>query len=930
MKKLIKSVVDIRKGEIPLTLLMVANLYIILVAYYFLKPARDSLFLTKLGADQLPYVFILTALIIVPITSLYNRAGRHLKLNQLATVTTAAVIVCLVGLRFMIVMAHDWVPYTFYVWVSIYGVLMTSQFWLMANAAYDSSQAKRLFPLLGLAAILGAWTGGEVTSFVTEQFNVATENLLFVCMGIMLISIVLTNLTWRLTDRGPEKATTRKRQEERKTTSLRQLFGTIKRSRHLLLIVSIISITMIVASLVDFQFKAVTVQEFPDRADLTSFLGKFYGRLSLVSFLLQLVLTYRFLRILGVGGAIMLLPIGLVLGTGSLLVIPGLISVVLLRGADGSLKYSIDKTGRELLFLPVPLAVKKRTKVFIDMFVDRWARGVAGGLLLLLIYVFDFDADPMGAVRKIGFVVLAFLITWLAMALVMRKEYVNTFRRALEKRDIDPSDIRININEQSTVGALISALSSDNERDLIYALDMLSGTRNKELLQPASSLLDHRSPHVRCRALRLLHDLRDEEAVSKIKTMLDDEDSRVRREAVRFLFDYGGGEGGKLLVLLLNQPEPTVRLAGLAYIVEYQMDEFAYLIDDSLIQSFLSNKGDDGIPGRVEVARVLGGLDLEVARKYLKRILRDPNPEVVNEGLTAIGRLRYREMVPVLIKKLGEKQYRHGALNALTLFGVGVLGTLADYLIDDKVDLIVRRSIPRVIAEIPEQGSVSVLTRCIDMVEPRLKYWVVKALNRLNKKYPDLEFPRQEIDRAMMEETRSYYHVQQILRHCRDTDGDPAFQLLVRALNEKLDQNLEQIFRLLGLYYSPNDMYSAYYGLVSDQRQQQASAIEFLDNLLDHDIRKYLFPIIDETSARDTSEKGTEFFGFKILSRNQALSELIAGNDAWLKACAVYCAYSSKTPEIVEIVKKVRDDSDPVVRETAELITRRWYADKTE
>ena len=52
------------------------------------------------------------------------------------------------------------------------------------------------------------------------------------------------------------------------------------------------------------------------------------------------------------------------------------------RASELSLKYSLDKTSRELLYLPLPLGLKRRVKVFIDTFVERASRGLAGLELL--------------------------------------------------------------------------------------------------------------------------------------------------------------------------------------------------------------------------------------------------------------------------------------------------------------------------------------------------------------------------------------------------------------------------------------------------------------------------------------------------------------------------------------------------------------------
>ncbi len=102
MKRLLERVLNIRRGEFAVTLLMFLYNYMLLVTYYFLKPARDSLFLVKLGPEQLPVVFILIALIVAPITSLYSRAGQSMRLNRLITVTTVILIGNLFILRWLV------------------------------------------------------------------------------------------------------------------------------------------------------------------------------------------------------------------------------------------------------------------------------------------------------------------------------------------------------------------------------------------------------------------------------------------------------------------------------------------------------------------------------------------------------------------------------------------------------------------------------------------------------------------------------------------------------------------------------------------------------------------------------------------------------------------------------------------------------------
>lgn len=911
---------DIRKGEIGITLLMFLYIYLILVAYYFLKPARDSLFLVKLGFSQLPWVYILIAVIVVPITTIYSRAARSIKLVNLITATTVIIISNLIILRWLLGVNEPWVYYVFYIWVSIYGILTTSQFWLLANAVYDARQAKRVFVPLGLAAILGAITGAQVTSLIVSTFNIVTEDLLWFCVGFMAICIPLVYYIWHLSEAGDRLTKKPRRVSEEPREKFGQVFSAIKSSRHLTLIVGIITMTMMVASFVDFQFKTVASQAYPDKESLTAFFASFYGYLSLAGLFFQAVLSYRFLKWLGVGGSIMFLPAGLLIGTVGMLIAPGLVAGVMLRGVDGAFKYSIDKTARELLFLPIPAEVKKRTKIFIDMFVDRWSRGLAGVILLGMLALLDVEANPLYAMRILSIPTLLLIVAWMVVVFKIRKEYVNTFRKALERREIDLSEVRQSINEVSTVNALIAGLGSTEPRQIVYSLKMLEEVDDLELVWPIKPLLQHHSPEVRQLAARVLQRHGTEIVINDLRTILGaDPCLEVRLEAMQFLATHAPDGTHEFYKKNLDSAEASLRLTALATIANYGNERDRQMITDSFVQKLLSPGELASDSDRAHVVASLGKLGRLEFSSRIGELLTDTAPEVIRETITTIGLLKDREHVPWLINALGSKRQRAVSRNSLAEFGVTILGTLNDYLLATDIPFKVRKNIPAVMALMPQQASVDTLTASVGQVEPQLKYFVVKALNRLRNKFTGLKFNKSAVDSAFIEETRNYYEMAQALECHRDAADDGATKLLVKALQERLDANLERIFRLLGLYYPPGDIYDAYRGIVSQRKSQRAAAVELLDNLLKSDVKKYLLPIIDEVSPASIARRGEQLFGVNIRDGDEALALLIKSKDAWLRACAVFCGLKSESSEIRKVVAEARNDPDPVVRETAML-----------
>ena len=60
----------------------------------------------------------------------------------------------------------------------IFGILLISQFWTLANDIYDPRQARRMFGFIGGGASLGGAAGRGITAFTVD--NVGTNNLLLV------------------------------------------------------------------------------------------------------------------------------------------------------------------------------------------------------------------------------------------------------------------------------------------------------------------------------------------------------------------------------------------------------------------------------------------------------------------------------------------------------------------------------------------------------------------------------------------------------------------------------------------------------------------------------------------------------------------------------------------------------------------------------
>ena len=202
---------------------------------------------------------------------------------------------------------------------------------------------------------------------------------------------------------------------------------------------------------------------------VTAFLAQITAYLSMIGFLIQVLLTSRIHRYLGIGFALMILPV-VDSATGLAMLLNGALwTAGLARIMDTSLRYTVDKTTREILFLPLPVDIKYQAKPFIDVTVDRVAKGL--GALLLLVLVQDWGLDLSW--RQLSYASLTMMALWGTFALTARREYLRAFRRSIEQQDVRPADVRLDSADLTSIETLVTELASPEPRRVLYAIDML-------------------------------------------------------------------------------------------------------------------------------------------------------------------------------------------------------------------------------------------------------------------------------------------------------------------------------------------------------------------------------------------------------------------------------------------------------------------------
>lgn len=903
---------NLSPGDLNRGLLLFAYLFLIIAAMVIGKTARDTLFLDSFKASDLPYADLAVAVLVGFVVAIYVRIGRHADLRALLIGSLVLFGVnCILFWAIAHFAAAPWIFPVFYIWVGVVGVLTPAQVWTLANYVLTTRQAKRMFGLVGSGAIAGWIFGGLLTKNIARTFG--TETLVLAMALAFLACGVLVVFIWRQRQASfALDLEDEKKEAENRPRNMRESLMLVARSPYLRAIAAVICVSSLVTTTAGWQFKALAKEFIPGKDELAIFFGDFNFYAGILCLIVQLMVTSRLLRRFGLGPALFVVPVALMLGSGMVLMLGTLLAVVFLKGSDQVLRYSLDKSSVELLYLPLPNATKMHVKWFIDTVIWRLGDGVAALVVLLFVTNLGWTA------RNLSWVMLGLITLWLVAAFKARRQYVTTLRDSIHQHRLETERTLSTVLDRSATDMLTSQLTQGSADEVLYALNVLSLDRQPVAHPAVRGLLQHAEAPVRQKALEMLSAAKDTTVLPQVEELLRDPDPQVRTEALLFLANHSNidplarlqeiGDFAEYsirasVVRFLSRPGPTQSL-------ETAQQIFAAMVHDP----------EDPARMRLEAARLLPDLP-EAPLDEVRILLAENDAEVVSTTLRALGRTRRRRYIPEMIELLGHDQSAEAATDALACFGEAVVGTLRDHLVDPTISLAIRRNIPAVLVKIGTQSAQIALSENLLEGDTTLRFRILTALNKMQKSHPELELDKLLLESLLAAEIMGHYRSYQLLgTFSTDLEAAP----VAHALQESMKQEVERIFRLLALLHPNYDLHSAFVGLQSKSAVVHDNALEFLDNVLKAPVREMLVPLLDgEVSHPQRIRLAARVVRTKVESSREAAAEMLASEDAWLKSCGAYAVGHLGLADLEAELDACLSHPDPLLRETAAQAKKR-------
>jgi AAA family ATP:ADP antiporter len=598
-------VVAMHPGEGRRALLTFLYLFLVIAAYLLIKTIRNALFISEFGAVKLPYVMLGVPLAAALFAMIYVRLARRFAAPWLIFWTLVFFISNMLFFWLLASPDRAWLSPVFYVWSGAYGVIATMQVWTLANELFTTREAKRLFGIIGAGGILGGVAGAYLAGSLAVA--VGTVNLMLVVAGLLLVAalIVLALSRFRAvrTGRPADRPFARNL-----AGSLRLISG----NGHLKLLAALVFISALATSSADFQFNMIADRAIDQQDQLTEFFGTVYAKINIVAFLLQLLLTSRILAHLGIGFSILLLPLALVSGTTALLLTQTTWAGLLLKGSDGAFKHSIDRSARELMYLPVPSRLKAQTKPAIDTAIERMGDGSAGALQLLLIAVMGLG---LAGSLVANFAVLGI---WILLAVRLKREYVNQLRSAMGQAPLGYAWRSPIAAEADASRTLSQVLRTESEPARLAALEWIRTSAapvDQALL--LERVQEDDSPAVRRTALALMLRDDDVEFPPELMGWLESEGQSALTAAIDLMTAPDAAERRQKLEALLDTAGETTRLSLVASLLRRLGPEFSPFAERMFDELLSPDAPSDSRCAAVRALALLprgGGLQRRLAR----------------------------------------------------------------------------------------------------------------------------------------------------------------------------------------------------------------------------------------------------------------------------------------------------------------------------
>ena len=887
----IKNIIKIKSGEGKMVLTFFMFSFFTIAMGLVAKTARDAYFLSRFDKSILPLMFLAIAIVISPILTFYTKLSKKLAARTVFMITCSIFAVSFIFLQ--AIMTGYVIPIA-YIWIEIAVAIMIIQFWSYAGESFEPQQAKRLFGIIAGGGSFAVMLIGMTLKPYVKTFG--TDELLFISAGFLGLAFLFGNLSIQYFKKDQTKGPKRPIKKAQKKK---------KMDPFIVGIATIVALSAIVTTLVDYQFKMIASATFPEETDLVGFFGTFYSIAGAASIIMQFFITGPILSRFGILLGLLILPFFLILGSTSILLAPVLLSASFAKFSDQTFKFTINSSSLELIWLPVPPEIRKVIKPQVSGTIKSIAEGIGGLVTFLLVKII--------ALPYLSIVSLGSIVIWLFTSFRVKTGYVNQLQTAIAKRQIDFEELNVDVQDAAMVKTIEETLSSNDEIKQLFALEIIEGLPLSSWKKTIKRLFNDGAPEVQKRILSMAW---DEESIISNEDIIQamNNNNSVSAEATivvgrRKLKDALPD----LENLLLNSDNQDVSAAAAAAILQIESgptDKAKMILNNMLDEQ-------DDTTQATALKRLIYNDQILTSDK-LKSFLNHNSEIISNVALNIAEKRKDESLVPAIISNLSIAQTSIQARQTLKSFSEELINEQFKQLIESNAtSRKLRLGIIRTLREYPNEDSIELLISQLDNNDQDIYNTIVESLLAIARVNPINENKQNQIADEINTIAEKVYTLNECLNMLPD---DEHKFLMEDYLNNEIQNTLPTLLKL-GVLDVPETPIETYiHTIKSGDPSKLPFLLEFFENVFSKNEREVINPLIEQLPLDERSKIGNLHFKSMPTNFNQKLIESVYSPNKWESAIALdYLLISNK----MDVIKSLDWQKVPASNANQELITRR-------
>ena len=869
---MLKKLFNIKPGEGLPTLILFIYFFAFVALGITASAARDAYFLNMVDRDYLPLMFLAVAIVLTLAVQIYNRLSKNRDLIQTTTVSSLVFAISLVFIQNNL---KGWVIPFLYVWVEVIILIIITQFWILAADVFNPRQAKRLFSILGAGGALASIIIGSSIKYYVSLFG--SENLLFVTIGFLGVVILMANLIRPYRNINEPKIRSTKKDEKQQSN---KLFTPYMKS-----LATIIGLAAIASVIIDYQFKMTAIAAFPNQDDLVNFFGKYYAITGIARIIIDLYITSRVLSRFGILIAILILPISLMIGSLGFLLSPILATVFLSKFSDQVFKFTLHNASIQLFWIPVKNTIKTKLKPIIEGSIRASLQGLSGVVIFIAVTIFNIP------IHYLSLSIVLIAIYWINKTFPLKKLYVDALQSAIEKRQLNFEELTLDIQDQTMVKTIETALNNADESQQVFALDIIKEIPLTPWKQSLNRLLDKGNVTVKKEILNIsVNDeniIDDQRIIDLIKT-----DKELDIDAIAIAGKRGLNNAEPAIIKYLENPEIEKRIIAAAALNTIDPDS-SNVAKQLLIDALQST--DEKL---ISVAINQLSFDNQILPDdTLIHYLNDSSFVIRNAALLVAETRRAPEFLPVIIHSLADSRSAIPARTALTAYNEqDVINILIQYAQDSNAQKSLVIGILRTLKKYPTQQSIDIILTKVNPTTPPIQAEAVDTLMHIAREIPlkkeDIIITKGEL----INTARYAYEIIIALSQIEDSNEN---QLLRYFLQNEIRKLIPVIMKL-GIMDKPETQIETYIQYVlNNESDKLPYVLEFFENIFSKEEREIVNSLIDTISIDEKCEIARKHFDQLTTNLNQFLSYYITSIQGLKAALTLDYALRSNNQEIL-------------------------------